>query len=353
VKHTMKGRLRSISGWPLLLILFAIAGYALAQEAVKGPALQNQAPQNQGPRNQGSPLADPAAQKGPALERAGSPQEPIGLLIRDLGDRSFQVRERASRELEQRGAQAIPALEEAARSKDMEAQSRAEDILERLGRRPGRRSDQEAGREGWPALNGEPGRPRNPEIEAELLHIQAEVDRMLRELERDDQANRFLGGRHGLVDRRGGRAFDLEIGSPVILPPGAVFGPGSAGGRVRLPEESDGKGGGLGVWVGPADRALRAHLKLAEGQGVVVFEVEPSSPAAAAGLEVNDIILSFQGKLLAGPGAGRDLARLTAEAPRGKPIPVDLIRRGERRRLQVVLKETLIMKKTGAPNRQG
>jgi S1-C subfamily serine protease len=67
----------------------------------------------------------------------------------------------------------------------------------------------------------------------------------------------------------------------------------------RVAEDLKSKGrvdrGFLGIFVEPADQALRKHLGLAAGRGVVVVGVTPKSPAAEAGLERFDVILSIDG----------------------------------------------------------
>ena len=57
----------------------------------------------------------------------------------------------------------------------------------------------------------------------------------------------------------------------------------------------------LGVFSTPVDETLRSHLQLAEGQGLVIRDVAPDSPAAAAGLKAHDVLLSLGGKDLAEP----------------------------------------------------
>ncbi len=56
---------------------------------------------------------------------------------------------------------------------------------------------------------------------------------------------------------------------------------------------------GVGADLTPADDAVRAQLKLTEGQGLVVTGVADGGPAAKAGLKVNDILLTLDEKPLA------------------------------------------------------
>ena len=67
--------------------------------------------------------ADPPAQ----------PKKPtVDELVADLGSPTFAVRERAQRDLWERGEEAIPALEKAARSADEEVATRARALLDKF-----------------------------------------------------------------------------------------------------------------------------------------------------------------------------------------------------------------------------
>lgn len=54
--------------------------------------------------------------------------------------------------------------------------------------------------------------------------------------------------------------------------------------------------GYLGIRVMPLESALRKHLGLPAGRGLVVASVEAGSPAAAAGLQQYDVIVQVEGK---------------------------------------------------------
>ena len=87
------------------------------------------------------------------------------------------------------------------------------------------------------------------------------------------------------------------------------------------------KGPWLGVSVGPADGVLRSQLRLPEGAGVVVTQVMPNGPAEQAGVEVDDVLLSVNGKPV---GSGDDLDKILQSAkPDGPPLMLKLLHAGE------------------------
>lgn len=87
----------------------------------------------------------------------------------------------------------------------------------------------------------------------------------------------------------------------------------------------------LGLHCFPVEPALRAHVKLPEGQGLVVGSVAPDSPAAKAGIEPNDILLK------AGDQPLKEVADLVGsiEQSIGKAMTIEYIRGGETKTLEV------------------
>jgi S1-C subfamily serine protease len=83
----------------------------------------------------------------------------------------------------------------------------------------------------------------------------------------------------------------------------------------------------IGISVGPADGVLRSQLRLPEGTGVVVTQVVPGGPAAEAGVEPHDVLLSVDGKPIAG---GEDLDKVLQSAkPDGAALTLKLLRAGQ------------------------
>jgi S1-C subfamily serine protease len=93
---------------------------------------------------------------------------------------------------------------------------------------------------------------------------------------------------------------------------------------------------GLGGQTVPIPRGVVRARALEADTGVLVISVEPRSPAAAAGVAAGDVIVGFAGQSVAGID---DLQRLLADGPVGTSAPLTLLRRAEKRTLEVVPRE--------------
>ncbi len=94
--------------------------------------------------------------------------------------------------------------------------------------------------------------------------------------------------------------------------------------------------GWLGVYLQDLSKDLADSYGLKSTEGVILSEVLPDGPAAAAGLKQGDVILKFDGKKVA------DLTQLrfwVASAGPGKAVPVEVFREGKIIRLNVRLAE--------------
>ena len=90
---------------------------------------------------------------------------------------------------------------------------------------------------------------------------------------------------------------------------------------------------GLGGQTAQLQRRLVVHHHLAAGSGMLVLHVEPDSPAHTANLQEGDVIVGFAGEPVAGVD---DLHRLLTEERIGARWPLTLIRRAEKREVEVV-----------------
>jgi membrane-associated protease RseP (regulator of RpoE activity) len=107
-------------------------------------------------------------------------------------------------------------------------------------------------------------------------------------------------------------------------------------GRGRAVRIEPGRRGYLGVHVLELTPELRRHYSAPEETGVLVSRVEEGSPAADAGVEVGDVLLSVDGELIAGSW---DLRRAVAPKRQGDAVSVEVVRGGRARALTATLEE--------------
>lgn len=146
----------------------------------------------------------------------------------------------------------------------------------------------------------------------------------------------------------GGPAFDLKgnvigVNSAIFSPTGGNVGigfaiPSDTAARIVDQLVSSGRvtRGWLGVQVQPVDREIAASIGLRDAKGAIVGSVTPDSPAAKAGLQQGDVILTFNGAVIAD---SRDLTQRVGEAPIGRDARVEYQREGQRRTANVRLGE--------------
>jgi serine protease Do len=99
---------------------------------------------------------------------------------------------------------------------------------------------------------------------------------------------------------------------------------------------SDGKvaRGWLGVAIQSMDGDLAAAMKLDGAQGVLISDVTPGSPAAQAGLQRGDVIVTLDGKPMTESSQLRN--HVAAKNP-GSKVALDIMRNGQKRRVDVGL----------------
>jgi S1-C subfamily serine protease len=83
-------------------------------------------------------------------------------------------------------------------------------------------------------------------------------------------------------------------------------------------------------------RRLRHQAEVTQDSAVVVAQVEPSSPAARAGLIAGDVLLAVDGQPVTGAD---DLIRLLTGDTIGRSVDLDVLRDGARRRLVLTPQE--------------
>lgn len=90
----------------------------------------------------------------------------------------------------------------------------------------------------------------------------------------------------------------------------------------------------LGVETSSVPNVVSEQLGLAKGFGLVVDYVVPDGPAAAAGVQQNDILKMLNDQILTEPG---QLAKLVRSFPDGTTVTLTVLRKGAEQKLTVKL----------------
>jgi S1-C subfamily serine protease len=96
---------------------------------------------------------------------------------------------------------------------------------------------------------------------------------------------------------------------------------------------------GVGGQTAKIHRQLVRHHHLPEETGMLVVGVEPGSPASRAGLREGDLIVEFDGQVIAGID---DLHKLLTGAQVGMRLPMAVLRNAEKLRLEIVPEESSV-----------
>jgi len=94
--------------------------------------------------------------------------------------------------------------------------------------------------------------------------------------------------------------------------------------------------GWIGIAMEPLTGELVQSFGLRDARGAVVARVYPGGPAAAAGLQKNDVVVSFAGTVV---DDYRQLQRLSADAEVGKTVKLEIVRNRERRVVELRVAE--------------
>lgn len=101
----------------------------------------------------------------------------------------------------------------------------------------------------------------------------------------------------------------------------------------------------IGVLLERVDDELRDRLKLGDQKGLIVADVIPDSPAFAAGIKVDDLILSVDGKMLTEPD---ELPLIMKGKKKGDVLTIKLLREGKEIEKMVTVDERRIPFNIGA-----
>jgi S1-C subfamily serine protease len=164
-----------------------------------------------------------------------------------------------------------------------------------------------------------------------------------------------------LGDGRGGDVLSLDLtlypgfsGGPLVDARGQVVGVATSGAsrhfQIAIPVATVGRALdeltrrgriprpylGVGTQAVRLSEVLRQRLGTDQRSGIIVVDVQPDSPAAAAGLVIGDVIVALGGARIGDP---RDLRAMLRPHQVGESVAVSIARGGEPRDLRLTVGE--------------
>jgi serine protease Do len=92
--------------------------------------------------------------------------------------------------------------------------------------------------------------------------------------------------------------------------------------------------GWLGIAIQEMSKELAESFGLKNTAGALIAGIEKSSPAEKAGLEPGDVIVKFDGKVIA---SSNDLPRVVAATKPGKTVQAEIMRKGSLKTISVTV----------------
>ena len=92
--------------------------------------------------------------------------------------------------------------------------------------------------------------------------------------------------------------------------------------------------GYIGVSLQPLDEDIAASLGIPKNQGELIRAVTAGGPAARAGIQQGDVVVSVGGRPVT---PDESLAYLVARQPVGSRVPIELVRDGRRQTVNVAV----------------
>ncbi len=146
----------------------------------------------------------------------------------------------------------------------------------------------------------------------------------------------------------GGPMFNLKgevigINTAIFSPSGGNVGIGFAvpSSVVRnvtqqLKENGSVLRGWLGVTIQNVTPEIAENLTLEKGKGALVSDLSEGSPAAKSGIQVGDVITKFNGSEIS---TTKRLSRIVSETKVGEKVPVEIIRKGKKSTIFVLIEK--------------
>jgi len=256
------------------------------------------------------------AQDKPSPEKSEpkeSIEDRIKRLVEELGNDSYQIREKAHQALEKIGKPALEALKKAYKSLDLEVSSRAQELIERItGKRikPESKPKEDTPTTPMPprARNGEqpvPELPFDPDDMKKMLDKLKDFEGLSPNLKDSlDSIRKLLEGTEkGVPDlSEMGKLFEKLFNKKLPgMPESKPRQTPKIGGKFDVLLDTSELEKDLGLKVDPTSETLRQHLyilprsgakpRVALKYGLVVKTVDKNGHAFAAGLRPHDIII--------------------------------------------------------------
>jgi serine protease Do len=146
----------------------------------------------------------------------------------------------------------------------------------------------------------------------------------------------------------GGPLFNMDgevigINSAIYSPTGGSVGigfsiPSNAAKTVIGQLRSTGKiqRGWLGVRIQRVSDEIAESMSMDKARGALIAGTTDGGPAAKAGVQNGDVVLAFDGKAVADE---RALPRLVADAPVGKTVNIEVLRKGQRKTMPITVQK--------------
>jgi len=144
----------------------------------------------------------------------------------------------------------------------------------------------------------------------------------------------------------GGPLFNMDgevigINSAIYSPTGGSVGigfsiPANAAKNVIAQLKTTGKiqRGWLGVRIQQVSADIAETIGLDKPRGALIAGMNDGGPAAKAGIQNGDVVLAFDGKPVADE---RALPRMVADAPIGKTVNIEVLRKGQRKTMPITV----------------
>jgi hypothetical protein len=287
-----------------------------------------------------------------ALQQDPASPDRFDQWTQDLGSDDEKTRDDAERKLRGAGPDAVPALSNAAQSRDAEQAIRARDILVAIFSKARPKKDDPAGK---PSSNAKTTVIYQDWTQGITFHLAPDGKVTLRAPVKDEKTGRrvFKTWRANSIEEFKKKHPDVAKQYEIdkFLQPVQVsgdardwwvdfeewIGPGDSLGDLPLAPkpgaEQQQDGPRLGVHISPLPMPLKERLKLGDHEGVLVRQVEKGSLAEKAGLKSGDVLLKIDGKVVKDPDQLRGEVKHLLDS--GKDFDLEIARGKERKTVTV------------------